>query len=53
MLTTVTATYAKNNLGEIVDYVMSSHKTVTITRFGRPIVLITPAQSKTKFNSSS
>ena len=48
MMTTVTATYAKNNLGELIDYVMSSHKTITVTRFGRPIVLITPVQIKTK-----
>ena len=38
----VTATYAKNNLGLIIDQVISSRKKVLIKRAGRPAVYITP-----------
>lgn len=42
MMTTVTATYAKNNLGELMDKVISSKKKVLIKRAGRPAVYMVP-----------
>jgi prevent-host-death family protein len=42
-MTTVTATYAKNNLGEIIDRVVSTKKRVLIKRAGRPAVYVIPA----------
>ena len=42
-MTTVTATYAKNNLGELMDRVISSNKKILIKRAGRPAVYIVPA----------
>lgn len=41
-MTTVTATYAKNNLGELMDKVISSKKKILIKRAGRPAVYIMP-----------
>lgn len=41
-MTTVTATYAKNNLGELMDKVISSKKRVLIKRAGRPAVYMVP-----------
>lgn len=45
-MTTVTATYAKNNLGEIMDHVISSKTKVLIKRAGRPAVYIIPVPDK-------
>lgn len=42
MMTTVTATYAKNNLGELIDRVVVTRKKILIKRAGRPAVFVTP-----------
>lgn len=49
-MTTVTATYAKNNLGELMDNVIATKNKVLIKRAGRPAVYITPIPDKFKLN---
>ena len=50
MMTTVTATYAKNNLGELMDNVIATKNKVLIKRAGRPAVYVTPVLDKFEFN---
>jgi len=50
MITTVTATYAKNNLGELMDRVISSKKKILIRRAGRPAVYMVPVASDFKLD---
>lgn len=49
-MTTVTATYAKNNLGELIDSVISTKNKILIKRAGRPAVYITPVPNKFELN---
>lgn len=41
-MTTVTATYAKNNFGEMIDRVIFTKKRILVKRAGRPAVYVTP-----------
>lgn len=41
-MTTVTATYAKNNFGEMINRVISTKKRILVKRAGRPAVYVTP-----------
>ncbi|OIP86886.1 hypothetical protein CO009_03960 [Candidatus Shapirobacteria bacterium CG_4_8_14_3_um_filter_35_11] len=50
MMSTVTATYAKNNLGELMDNVIASKNKILIKRAGRPAVYITPILDKFEIN---
>lgn len=50
MVTSVTATYAKNNLGELIDRVISTRKKILIKRAGRPAVYVTPIVNDFELN---
>lgn len=42
MMTTVSATYAKNNFGALIDEVVSKRRKVLVERGKRPVVIISP-----------
>ena len=42
MINSVTATYAKNNLGGLMDKVISTRKRILIKKGGKPAVFIVP-----------
>lgn len=50
MITTVTATYAKNNFGEMIDRVISTKKKILVKRAGRPAVYVTPVINNFEMN---
>jgi len=49
-MTTVTATYAKNNFGELMDTVIKKRIKVTVNRGKKPAVVISPAFNDYEFN---
>ncbi len=50
MITSVTATYAKNNFGELINSVISNNSRILVNRAGRPAVYITPVPDKFELN---
>jgi prevent-host-death family protein len=52
-MTTVTATYAKNNFGEMIDRVISTKKKILVKRAGRPAVYVTPVLNDFEMNLSA
>ncbi len=50
MITSVTATYAKNNFGELIDRVIANKKKILIKRAGRPAVFVTPVMGDYELN---
>ncbi|HCC31204.1 MAG TPA: hypothetical protein DEQ03_14330 [Marinilabiliales bacterium] len=53
MMTTVTATYAKNNFGEMINRVISTKKRILVKRAGRPAVYVTPVLNDFDMNLTS
>jgi len=49
-MTTVTATYAKNNFGKLMDDVISKRIKVTVNRGNKPAVIISPVFNDYEFN---
>lgn len=41
-MNTVSATWAKNNFGALIDEVMMSRKKIVVERANRPVVIISP-----------
>ncbi|KKR67659.1 MAG: hypothetical protein UU09_C0024G0002 [Microgenomates group bacterium GW2011_GWA2_40_6] len=52
-MTTVTATYAKNNFGEMINRVISTKKRILVKRAGRPAVYVTPVLNDFDMNLTS
>lgn len=52
MITSVTATYAKNNFGELIDRVIVTKKRILVKRAGRPAVFVTPVTDSYELNFS-
>ncbi len=52
-MTTVTATYAKNNFGEMINRVISTKKKILVKRAGRPAVYVTPIYNDFEMNLSA
>ncbi len=50
MMTTVTATYAKNNFGELMNTVITKRIKVTVNRGNKPAVVISPAYNDYELN---
>jgi len=50
MITSVTATYAKNNFGELIDRVITTKKKILVKRAGRPAVFVTPVVGNYELN---
>ena len=50
MMTTVTATYAKNNFGGLMDEVISKRMRVVVKRGNKPAVIISPAYNDYELN---
>lgn len=49
MITSVTATYAKNNLGGLMDKVIATRKRILIKKAGKPAVYIVPVHNDCDF----
>jgi|GEM_PF-2180779 len=52
MITSVTATYAKNNLGGLMDKVIATRKKILIKKAGKPAVYIVPVTEKYELDFS-
>lgn len=50
MVNSVTATYAKNNLGGLMDKVISTRKKILIKKGGKPAVFIVPVETDFELN---